>query len=148
VNPFDNKVVIIDEAHNFVSRIVNKIKKPNSISFLLYNYLMAAENAKIVLLTGTPIINYPNEIAILFNILRGFIKTWSMQVRVNTRERVNREYILDIKPFGNMNFFGYFENYRNLIEYRSAILDCFRPPSYMISYIHKECPAVLEDNVC
>ena len=25
VNPFDNKVVIIDEAHNFVSRIVNKL---------------------------------------------------------------------------------------------------------------------------
>ena len=25
-NYFDNKVVIIDEAHNFVSRIVNKIK--------------------------------------------------------------------------------------------------------------------------
>ena len=26
INPFDNKVIIIDEAHNFVSRIVNKLK--------------------------------------------------------------------------------------------------------------------------
>ena len=26
VNPFDNSVVIIDEAHNLVSRIVNKLK--------------------------------------------------------------------------------------------------------------------------
>ena len=25
-NPFDDKVIIIDEAHNFVSRIVNKLK--------------------------------------------------------------------------------------------------------------------------
>ena len=25
-NPFDNSVVIIDEAHNFVSRVVNKLK--------------------------------------------------------------------------------------------------------------------------
>ena len=25
-NPFDNKVIVIDEAHNFVSRIVNKLK--------------------------------------------------------------------------------------------------------------------------
>ena len=25
-NPFDDSVVIIDEAHNFVSRIVNKLK--------------------------------------------------------------------------------------------------------------------------
>ena len=32
-NPFDDKVIIIDEAHNFVSRIVNKIKRPESISF-------------------------------------------------------------------------------------------------------------------
>ena len=26
-NPFDNSVIVIDEAHNVVSRIVNKIKK-------------------------------------------------------------------------------------------------------------------------
>ena len=31
-NPFDNKVVVIDEAHNFVSRIVNKLKKPKVIT--------------------------------------------------------------------------------------------------------------------
>ena len=37
-----------------------------------------AENAKIVLLSGTPIINYPNEIGVMFNILRGFIKTWDI----------------------------------------------------------------------
>jgi len=35
-NPFDNKVIIIDEAHNFVSRIVNKIsKKKTSLSLKL-----------------------------------------------------------------------------------------------------------------
>ena len=60
-NPFDNKVVIVDEAHNFVSRIVNKISKgdTNSLSYRLYEYLLSASNVKIVLLTGTPIINYP-----------------------------------------------------------------------------------------
>ena len=64
INPFDNCVVVIDEAHNFVSRIVNKlkVKDTNSISYKLYEYLMSATNAKIVLLTGTPIINYSNEI--------------------------------------------------------------------------------------
>ena len=66
INPFDNKVIIIDEAHNFVSRIVNKIQRPESLSMRLYEYLLSAENCKIVLLTGTPIINYPNEIGILF----------------------------------------------------------------------------------
>ena len=83
-NPFDNSVVIIDEVHNFVSRIVNKMKGKDkkSISYRLYEYLMSAENARIVLLSGTPIINYPNEIGILFNILRGYIKTWSFPIEV------------------------------------------------------------------
>jgi len=67
INPFDNKVVIIDEAHNFISRIVNKLKKPHSLSMRLYHYLMSAENARIVFLTGTPIINYPHEVGIGLN---------------------------------------------------------------------------------
>lgn len=75
-NPFDNKVVVIDEAHNFVSRIVNKLKRPTAMAYRLYNFLLSAQNAKVILLTGTPIINYPNEIAVLFNILRGNIDNW------------------------------------------------------------------------
>jgi hypothetical protein len=41
-------------------------------------------------LTGTPIINYPNEIGILFNILRGSIKTWSFPVTVKSGGKVNK----------------------------------------------------------
>ena len=91
VNPFDNKVIIIDEAHNFVSRIVNKLRRPESISMRLYNYLMSADNCRIILLTGTPIINYPNELGILFNILRGHIKSWSLKLNIKTREKVNQD---------------------------------------------------------
>jgi hypothetical protein len=134
-NMFDNKVVIIDEAHNFISRIVTKLNmmyankenaqgvnisepvpehylfhKPSSkaagaktrnesepkprykyTSISLYDYLLNAKNAKIVLLTGTPIINYPNEIAILYNILRGYIKTFSMPIRVETDKPINQD---------------------------------------------------------
>ena len=79
-NPFDNAVIIIDEAHNFVSRIVNKLKRPTSMAYRLYHFLLSAQNAKVVLLTGTPIINYPNEIAVLFNILRGNIDNWVFTV--------------------------------------------------------------------
>jgi hypothetical protein len=89
MNPFDNKVIIIDEAHNFVSKIVNKIntKKSDVMSIQLYEYLMEAVNVKIVLLSGTPIINYPNEIAILFNILRGKIKTWTFELDIKPKNR-------------------------------------------------------------
>lgn len=92
INPFDNKVVIIDEAHNFVSRIVNKInRKGLFLSTRLYNYIMDAKNAKIILLTGTPMINYPNELGILFNMLRGKIKTWSIKLTIESTKRVTQE---------------------------------------------------------
>ena len=109
VNPFDNKVVIIDEAHNFVSRIVNKIKKPNSVNFKLYNYLMKAQNARVVLLSGTPIINYPNEIAILFNMLRGAIKTWTIPIATKTERKINRDEILELFAKNNLLTYDYVE---------------------------------------
>ena len=93
INPFDNKIIVIDEAHNFVSRIVNKIGKSDALSQRLYEYLMMAENCRIVLLTGTPIINYPNEIGIMFNILRGYIKTYTLPVNVKTGKKVDVESI-------------------------------------------------------
>jgi hypothetical protein len=95
-NPFDNAVVIVDEAHNLVNRISNKLKKEGSMSMKLYNYLMEAQNARIVLLTGTPIINYPNEIGILFNILRGKIKTWSFKLNVSSDRKISQETITDL----------------------------------------------------
>ena len=109
VNPFDNKVVIIDEAHNFVSRIVNKIKKPNSVNFKLYNYLMKAQNARVVLLSGTPIINYPNEIAILFNMLRGAIKTWTIPIATKTERKINRDELLELFAKNNLLTYDYVE---------------------------------------
>jgi len=109
INPFDNAVVLIDEAHDFVSRIVNKIKKPDSISYRLYEALMSATNAKIVLLTGTPIINYPNEIGILFNILRGYITTWIFTVNVQTTEKVTTDTILDMFDKENFKTYDYVE---------------------------------------
>jgi hypothetical protein len=81
-NPFNDRVVIIDEAHNFISRIVNKLRRPTSLSMRLYELLMTAQNVKIILLSGTPVINYPNEVAIIFNILRGYIKVWKIPLQV------------------------------------------------------------------
>jgi outer membrane biosynthesis protein TonB len=108
INPFDNKVVIIDEAHNFISRIVNKLKsKKPTISTKLYDYLMKANNARVVLLSGTPIINYPNEIAILYNILRGSIKTWSLPVVASSNKKVDRDVILELFAKNNITAYDY-----------------------------------------
>ena len=98
INPFDNAVVVIDEAHNLVGRIVNKLTRNDndSTSMQLYQLLMAADNAKIIMLSGTPIINYPNEIAILFNMLRGYIKTWHFKLNINSERRVTKKTFQDM----------------------------------------------------
>ena len=111
-NPFDNKVIIIDEVHNFVSRIVNKLNKKESLSMKLYEYLMTAENCKIVFLTGTPMINYPNEIAILFNMLRGKIKTWNIKLNIKGRNNINQKFFKKI--FKKIHVMDY-------IEYNSTL---------------------------
>jgi hypothetical protein len=130
-NIFDNAVVIIDEAHNLISRIVNKLKKEKAISgeekkkkkkkedkkegqqdekdekdddeslfgdntplnlaTKLYYMLLRAQNCRIVLLSGTPVINYPNEFAILFNILRGYIKTWRIPLVIKTKNKIDTQ---------------------------------------------------------
>ena len=115
VNPFDNKVVVIDEAHNFVSRIVNKLKDEDSTAMKLYEYLMSAESCRIILLTGTPIINYPNELGILFNILRGYIKTWTISLNIKTQEKINQAAVESI-----INNSKVLSSIVDFIEYKSS----------------------------
>ena len=115
-NPFDNCVVIVDEAHNLVSRIVNKLKVKSSVSYKLYDYLMSAQNAKIVLLTGTPVINYPNEIAVLYNILRGYIKSWTFKLNVNTDDKTNSERILELFSKEGLNTYDHVEYSGNKLQ--------------------------------
>jgi len=109
VNPFDDKVVIVDEAHNFVSRIVNKLKEKKSLSYELYHLLMSAQNVRIVFLSGTPIINYPNEISVLYNMLRGYIKTWTFEISVQTQQKVDTDNILTIFDKEGLKTFDFVE---------------------------------------
>lgn len=85
-NPFDNSTIIVDEAHNFVSRIVNKLNtKGNSISTDLYEAILSAENCRVILLTGTPFINSPSELGVLFNLINGY--TYSLDVKLSVKNR-------------------------------------------------------------
>lgn len=124
-NPFDNKVVIIDEAHNFISRIVNKLGKQKKvsdhqryISTNLYHLLMKASNVKIVLLSGTPIINYPHEIGVMFNILRGYIRTFSIPISTGQKKYTEDQFK---RMFSKHKFVDY-------LEYKSGELSITRTP--------------------
>jgi hypothetical protein len=126
VNIFSNSVVIIDEAHNFISRITNKLKKeksvvhdsdgkvekqPIALALVMYEMLLAAEDVRIVMLTGTPMINYPNELGILFNILRGYIKTWNFQLQPTQGYKTTNDKIESL--FANEKHMDYFEFSKN-----------------------------------
>jgi len=71
-----NKIIIIDEVHNLVLAMTNDIKKPQGVgqSGRIYDILMNAVNCRFVCLSGTPMINKPQELAVLFNIIRGPMK--------------------------------------------------------------------------
>lgn len=97
---FDNAVVVIDEVHNLVrtingtqiggqpiSKIMTAIEPREATwstplarktpgyryprAYTLYRLLQNAVNAKIIVLSATPMINYAQELAILLNIIGG-----------------------------------------------------------------------------
>lgn len=89
---FDNKVIIIDEAHNFISGVSNQSK----INTALFKLLMNANNVKIILLSGTPIINKPNEIAYTINLIKGYEYLYSIEVEETNQNVLSL--ILDSVP--------------------------------------------------
>jgi hypothetical protein len=68
-------IYIIDEAHNFIRNVYsNLISKKGKRAIDIYDYIIQdkKENAstRVVLLSGTPGINTPYELALMFNLLR------------------------------------------------------------------------------
>lgn len=77
-SPFYGECVVIDEVHNFVREILNPSSKPSKV---FYEWIVNAENIKLVFLSGTPVINRPSEIAILYNMLKGLIKIYTFTIK-------------------------------------------------------------------
>jgi len=84
-NPFDNTFIIVDEVHNFISRIANG----STLAMRIYNFLINAKDIKMVLLSGTPIINQPYEISFLINLLRGPMVTHNIPILHGTTNKNN-----------------------------------------------------------
>ena len=87
MNPFDNTCVVIDEIHNLISRVVNK----RIIGKAIYKLLYQAKNCKLILLSGTPIINYPHEIAAIINLITGPRKHYEVKLTKQDLETINLE---------------------------------------------------------
>lgn len=62
-----DRLIVIDEMHDFISRI----SKHNNISRKIYHFFMnKLDNCKILGLSATPLLNKPYELGTLYNILR------------------------------------------------------------------------------
>jgi len=140
-NAFDNKFVIIDEAHNFTS-FLNKHYSPNiklqadynpdkKAKCISYEKLCSAINCKILLLTGTPIEHDIAEIPYLINILHGYIQLFLISFDLkNTSISKNQQ--LDIKLKNKLLSLNYI-NYFDINRKGSTIIIKFTtiPPSYI-----------------
>jgi hypothetical protein len=68
--------------------------------YLFYRLLATARNSKIIGLSGTPLINFPEELGILMNLLAGYIHTVSFTIKQGTpQNKVAIESILKDHPF-------------------------------------------------
>ena len=101
-NPFNNKIVIIDEVHNFISYVLNGSRIMGSI----YDMILKAEKCKILCLSGTPIINQPYEISLLLNMIKGIQRTFHLE----TKENFDEQQIENIKNILDKDL--YIDNYK------------------------------------
>jgi len=79
-NPFENKVIIIDEVHNLMSQLCNG--SDNALK--MYELMIRTTNSRIVALSGTPIINSPFELCVLFNLLKGYTIFYQFKIAHKT----------------------------------------------------------------
>ena len=66
---------IFDEVHNFINNVYSNItNKAGNRAYIIYDYIQQEkkqnEDTRIILITGTPAINNPFEIALIYNLLR------------------------------------------------------------------------------
>ena len=135
-NPFDNKIIIFDEVHNYIvtlSNIMRTIKKPSPIQKVkldIYNDLKNAINCKIILLSGTPIVNNSYEIAFISNILNGNNVMYKYDYLINSNN-INK-YVDVLKR--TLNETLKFINYINIeIDNNKLYLYFILNPDYFIN---------------
>lgn len=88
-NVFDNKTIIIDEIHNLISMYKKDDVTDYSSDVVMYRNktltdLIESKNSKIILLSGTPVVNNIIELKYILNILHGL--DIFMQFKINIME--------------------------------------------------------------
>jgi len=115
-NPFHNSVIVIDEAHNFVGQINNKLKtKSTSVSTDMYESILDAENCKVVLLSGTPYINYPSELGVMINLISGYTIEYEFNLNTGYNLQEIKDSLKEVQLY-------------NIIDYTKSSIKIIRNP--------------------
>ena len=112
-NPFDNKIIIFDEVHNFIVTISNILKRFTKLSSIqktkikVYNHLKSAINCKIILLSGTPIVNNCYEISYISNILTGDNLLYKYEYIIHSNYNINIINIIKTEILTHIKYINY-----------------------------------------
>lgn len=106
----DNRMIIVDEAHNLFRAIISSGGKETNNAKRMYDAIMKAKNVKILFLTGTPCSKDPYEIVPCFNMLAGYellpiqYNVWTeLFINKNTRQMLNLNKLAN-RLFGLVSF--------------------------------------------
>ena len=77
-NPFDNSIVVVDEVHLLVELIAKNLADNSSPFPLLYEWLLDAEGCRVIALSGTPRAHKLTDLGVLFNLVYGYLKVWTV----------------------------------------------------------------------
>ena len=90
---FDNSVLVIDEVHNLTNAISKKKMGIRARGML--QLILEAENLKLVFLSGTPMINKPYELGILFTLLRGLMFEYEVVCEASKGSKLNLDLLAE-----------------------------------------------------
>lgn len=120
----DNKIIIVDEAHNLFNSIVNGSKNANEF----YDLAMNAKNIKLVFLTASPLINQAFEMCVALNMCVGKIYDnikYSKNKSYNTilPERYDdfERYFIDVSSYKIKNIDKLKNRILGLISYNGSL---------------------------
>jgi len=134
-------IYIIDEVHNFIRNVYSNITtRQGTRAQIIYNYIIKDkldnESTRVILMSATPVINTPFELALLFNLLRP-------NIFPKSELQFNSEYIAEksINPI-RKNMFQ--RRIMGLVSYYSGM----EPNAYaskIINYVDVEMSGYQED---
>ena len=148
---------IFDEAHNFIRNVYNNLTNQSGRrAQIIYDYIVQEkkenDQARVILISGTPAINSPYELALIFNLLRpdtfpknenkfndAYISSGSIKTLNPSTKNMFQRRILGLVSYYGGATRDYFAEKR--VIYKDLVMDKYQQEIYeAVSYTHLTLP--------